>query len=430
MGTRNTITRRQFMKAAGAAGPYVITSAALGAGGRPAPSNRVVMGCIGIGGMGTGNLKSFLHSSDVHMAAVCDVDSKRREAARKSVDGHYAKRGKKGAYKGCAAYNDLRELIAREDIDAVAISTPDHWHVLPAIAAAKAGKDVYVEKPLTLTIAEGRALSDTVLRYGRVCQVGSQQRSEWRFRFACELVRNGRIGKLHTIRTGLPKGRTIRPQKPQPVPEGFDYDMWLGQAPWEPYTPKRCHYNFRFIRDYSGGQVTNWGSHHNDIAQWGNGAERAGPVEIEGKGEFPRDGLYNVVLGFQFTCTYANGVKLICTTKSGGVRFEGSDGWVYVNRGRIDAHPKSLLTSVIRPNEIHLYESRSHKRNFLDCVKTRAETVAPAEIGHRSASVCHLGNIAMLLGRKVKWNPECERFVNDPEADRMISRPMRAPWRL
>jgi len=375
-------------------------------------------------------MRGFLHSGDTQIVAVCDVDSGRREGARKAVEAHYSARRPKGTYQGCAAYNDFRELIARDDIDAVVISTPDHWHILPAMAAVRSGKDVYVEKPFTLTIAEGRAISNAVRRYGRVCQVGSQQRSEWRFRFACELVRNGRIGKLRTIRTGLAKGRAIGPQKPMPVPKGFDYDLWLGPAPWEPYTKARCHYNFRFIRDYSGGQVTNWGSHHNDIAQWGNGTELTGPLEVEGCGEYPTDGLFNVVLTHHFECRYANGVKLVCSTKGGGVRFEGTEGWVYVNRGRIDAHPKSLLTSIIGPNEVRLYESRSHKRNFIDCIKTRAAPIASAEIGHRSATVCHLGNIAMLLGRKVQWDPERERFVNDPEADRMISRPMRAPWRL
>ena len=427
-----TVSRRQFLTtaAAGVLGPYVIGSSAWGAAGRPSPSNRIAMAAIGLGGMGEGNLRGFLHNSDVQMLAVCDVDQRRRDAARSVVEDYYARRMPKGSYKGCAAYTDFRDIIARDDIDAVVISTPDHWHILPALAAARSGKDMYVEKPFTLTIQEGRVISDTVRRYGRVCQVGSQQRSEWRFRYACELVRNGRIGKLHTIRTGLAKGRSIGPQKPQPAPKWLAYDLWLGPAPWAPYTSKRCHYNFRFISDYSGGQVTNWGSHHNDIAQWGNGTELSGPVEVEGRGNYPKDGLYDVAVTFEFTCTYANGVKLVASTKGGGVRFEGTEGWIYVNRGRLDASPKSLLSSVIGPNEIHLYESRSHKRNFLDCIKTRSEPIAPAEIGHRSATVCHLGNVAMQLQRKVRWDPARERFVDDPEADRLIARPMRPPWRL
>ncbi len=427
MQKQSTVSRRQFLKGLGAAAaaPYVWAPSAMAA-----PSGRIVMGCIGVGNMGSGDMRGFLYMNDVQIAAVCDVDAARRDKAKRTVESHYSKRAAKGSYKGCDAYNDFREIIARDDIDAVVIATPDHWHILPAVMAAKAGKDMYVEKPLSLTIEEGRVLADTVERYGRVCQVGSQQRSEWRFRYACELVRNGRIGELKTIRTGLARGRRTGNHPAQPVPPGFDYDRWLGPAPWEPYTQARCHYNFRFIRDYSGGQVTNWGAHHNDIAQWGNGTELSGPVEVEGQGDFPSDGLYDVAVTFQFTCTYANGVKLICSTRGSGVRFEGAEGWVHVNRGWIDANPKSLLTSVIGPNEIHLYESRSHKRNLIDCIRSRAAPIAPAEIGHRSATVCHLGNIAMLLGRKVKWDPGQERIIGDEEASRMLSRPMRTPWRL
>jgi predicted dehydrogenase len=349
------------------------------------------------------------------------VDAGHREKARQ-IAGLDAK----------SSYNDLRDLIARDDIDAVVVATPDHWHVPASIMAVKAGKDVYCEKPLTLTIGGGRALADAVKRYGRVLQTGSQQRSGKEFRFACELVQNGRIGKLHTIKVGIPGNNRKCPPtwEAKPIPEGFDYDLWLGPAPWEPYTEQRCHYQFRFVLDYSGGQMTNWGAHYLDIAQWGNAADDTGPVEIEGKGDFPESGLFTTAKKVDITYTYANGVKLLLKTGGGNTRFEGSEGWVFVTRGKIDSEPKSLLKEIIGPDEIHLYNSRDHKQNFLDCIKSRKDPIASAEIGHRSSTVCHLGNIAMLLDRKVKWDPKNERFINDSEADSMISRSMRAPWRL
>ena len=441
--TKTALTRRDFLRSAGpaaaaiAAGPYLIASSASGAEALPAPGSRITMGCIGVGRMGSGNMHGFLAHSDVQIVAVCDVDARRRQAAKKAVEGRYAARAASRAYKGCTAYGDFRDLVARDDIDAVVICTPDHWHVLPAIAAARAGKDIYLEKPLSLTIAEGRALSDTVRRCGGVFQTGSQQRSDAKFRFACELVRNGLIGRLHTVTTmfGGDPATTIHPATM--VPEGLDYEFWLGPAPWAPYTQERVHPQNDYgrpgwlrISDYSGGMMTGWGSHHNDIAQWGTGMELSGPVEIEGRGQFPRDGLWDVHGEFRVEYTYANGVKLICQSKGDGVRFEGSDGWVFVDRGKIDAQPRSLLRSAIGPGEIHLQESGNHHRNFLDCVKTRRDPIAPVEVGHRSATVCHLGNIAMKLGRKLKWDPDRERFVDDDGADRETSRPMRAPWHL
>jgi predicted dehydrogenase len=275
-------------------------------------------------------------------------------------------------------------------------------------------------------------LADEVKRYGRVFQTGSQQRSGSEFRFACELVRNGRIGKLHTMRVGIHgNNRTCPPTwSPESVPEGFDYDMWLGPAPWEPYTEQRCHYQFRFILDYSGGQMTNWGAHYLDIAQWGNGADDTGPIEIVGSGDFPKTGLFTTAQNENVEYTYANGVKLFLKSGSGHTRFEGSEGWVDVTRGKIDAEPKLLLTSKIGPDEIHLYNSNDHKQNFLDCVKSRKDTICTAEIGHRTTTVCHLGNIAMMLGRKLRWDPKAECFINDPAANSMLTRAMRAPWRL
>jgi predicted dehydrogenase len=418
-----TLTRREFLKtstaAAGAAlvWPTIVPSSVFGA---DAPSNRITMGCIGTGGQGTRDMKGFMGKSDCEIVAVCDVDADhaKKAAATAGLD-----------VKSC--YGDFRELLARSDIDAVLVATPDHWHVLASIAAVRAGKDVYCEKPLTLTIAEGRVLTNEARRYGRVFQTGSQQRSGSEFRKACELVVNERIGKLHTMRVGISgNNRTCEPTwTPEPVPEGFDYDMWLGPALWAPYHTQRCHYQFRFILEYSGGQMTNWGAHHLDIAQWGNQSDDTGPVEIRGKGEFPKTGLFTTALNAEVEYTYANGVKMFLK-RGGGTRFEGTEGWIYVNRGKLEAEPESLLTSVIGPDEIHLYQSNDHKQNFLDCIKSRKDPICNAETGHRSSTVCHLGNISMLLDRPLKWDPEKEQFIGDDEANRMLWRPRRAPWRL
>jgi len=419
----NTLSRRDFLKSSVVAGaifavPTIVPASVFGAN---APSNRITMGCIGMGRKGTGNMKGFEGMSGSEVVAVCDVDAGHLEKARQTV-----------GLDERSSYNDFRELLARDDIDAVSVAPPDHWHVPMSIAAVRAGKDVFCEKPLTLTIAEGRVLADEVKRFGRVFQTGSQQRSDSEFRFACELVRNGRIGKLHTIKVGIPgNNRTCPPTwKAEPVPKGFDYDLWLGPAPWEPYTEQRCHYQFRFILDYSGGQMTNWGAHYLDIAQWGIGADDTGPVEIEGKGDFPKSGLFTTAKKADIEYTYANGVKLVLKIGGGNTRFEGSEGWVFVTRGKIDAEPKSLLKEKIGPDEIQLYKSRDHKQNFLDCIKSRRDPIASAEIGHRSSTVCHLGNIAMLLGQRLTWDPERERFTNDSAANRMVARSMRAPWRL
>ncbi|HUU17775.1 MAG TPA: Gfo/Idh/MocA family oxidoreductase [Sedimentisphaerales bacterium] len=453
MNPRRHITRRAFLKkAAGAAGsaaafPYIVSSSALGNAGSVAPSNRIVMGCIGTGNQGINDLRSFLRDERVQIVAVCDVNRESagywdnriggREPARRIVEEHYARNKESGTYKGCATYEDFREVIGREDIDVVLIALPDHWHSIPVIEAAKAGKDIYGEKPLSLTIPEGRAMSNAVKRYGRLFQTGSQQRSDHNFRRACELVRNGRIGKLHTVRCGLPGGtpdisKTGHRTKQETVPEEFNYDRWLGPAPYAPYCPARCHVNFRWLLDYSGGQVTDWGGHHPDIAQWGMDTEKTGPMEIKNvKGVFAKDGFYNTAKEFYFECIYKNGVKLIVSNKErDGVTFEGTEGRVWANRGRHDAQPKSLLESVIGPNETHLYRSDNHSRNFIDCVISREEPVAPIETAHRSITISHLGNIAMRLGRDLKWDPYKEQFVNDKQADRMMSRSMRSPWHL
>ncbi|MHC4753402.1 MAG: Gfo/Idh/MocA family protein [Planctomycetota bacterium] len=377
---------------------------------------------IGIGGMGTHDLKNFLEQDDVQFLAVCDVDTEHRNKARNLVNEKYNN-------KDCAAYNDFYELLARDDIDALLIATPDHWHALIAIAGAKAGKDMYCEKPISLTIAEGRAVADTMKRYSIVYQSGTQRRSIRSFAFAVETARSGKIGKLHTIHTNLSPGPSCGVEKPQPVPKGFDYNRWLGPAPYEPYTPKRCHGSFRWILDYSGGKLTDIGAHFNDLAQWGNDSELTGPIEYEGWGKFPRDGLFNTPINFEVTATYADSVKMIMHDKlPRAVKFVGDEGWVSVDDdGNVDARPKSILK--LRNFKQHSYAyMEGHHRNFLDCVKTRARTIAPPEVAHRSTTICHIGNICLRLGRKVKWDPVTERFVNDSEANRMISRGMRSPW--
>jgi len=420
----NRVSRRSFLRAsavtAGAAfaAPAIVPASVLGAN---PPSERITIGCIGVGNMGTSDLKAFKNNAGAQVVAVCEVDTQRLQAARQlaGVD-----------EKSC--YGDFRELLARTDIDAVTVVTPDHWHVPICIAAVRAGKDVYCEKPLTLTILEGRQLAEEVKRYGRILQTGSQQRSADEFRKACELVRNGYIGEVQTVIAGLPgNNRTCEPTwEPQPVPEGFDYDSWLGPAEWVPYHVQRCHYEFRFLLDYSGGQVTNWGAHHLDIAQWGLDMDDSGPVEIVGRGEFPTTGLFTTATKVDFECTYANGVKLLCRTGGSGTRFEGTKGWVHVNRGSLKAEPASLLTQTIGANEIHLYESGNHHRDFLDCIRSRQQPICNAEIGHRSSTVCHLGNIAMLLKRPLKWDPAKEEFIGDDAANRTRWRPARAPWSI
>jgi myo-inositol 2-dehydrogenase/D-chiro-inositol 1-dehydrogenase len=434
MNNINTITRRQFLKgsvvaATGFLVPTIVPDSVFGAN---APSNRITLGCIGVGRQGIGDMREFMGLKEAQVIAVCDVDSKRTDYAKQLVEKQYG--------SGCATYGDFRELIANDDIDAVSIVTPDHWHALPAIAAAKAGKDIFLEKPLTLTIAEGRVLSDTVRRYNRIFQVGSQQRSDARFRQACELVRNGRVGKLHTVKVAFGTDPGTGPEPPMPVPDNLDYDMWLGPTPWAAYTEKRVHPKTGYDRPgwlriaaYGAGMITGWGAHHNDTAQWGMGTEFTGPVEIQGQAEYPKDGLWDVHGDFSIEYTYANGVKVFCTDNKKnkqGVVFEGTEGWVYVRRGFIDANPKSLLTSTIGPDETHLYKSNNHKGNFLECIKSRAETIAPAEIGHRSCTVCLLGEIAMRLGRKLKWDPDTEQFIGDEQANRMLWRPMRSPWQI
>jgi predicted dehydrogenase len=426
------ISRRRFLRRAatgagfGMAAPYVLTSAALGNDKKAPANNRLALGFIGVRSMGGGHLSRFLRNRRVQVLAVCDVDRSVRKNRAQQVKEAYNLKHK------IEDYNDFEELLARDDIDAVVIATPDHWHALIAIAACKAGKDIYCEKPLTLTIEESIELVKAVRRYGRVFQTGSQQRSDHRFRFACELVRSGRIGRAHTVITGIGGGPTCGWEPETPPPDGLDWNRWLGPAPCMPYTPRRCHYEFRWIYDYSGGKMTDWGAHHNDIAQWGLGMDGTGPIHVDGKAEFPSDGLYDTATRHEVVYTYANGVKLICRshTPRGGITFQGTEGWVWVTRGDIDAKPKSLLNEKLGPNDVHLYESRDHHGNWLDCVEQRKRPICDVEIGQRSVTVCHLGNISMRLGRPIRWDPDTERIVGDEEAARWTSKPMRAPWHL
>jgi predicted dehydrogenase len=381
------------------------------------------MGAIGLGAQGRDDLRGFLAKDDVQMIAICDIDAAHATRAKTLVD-------ERNGNSDCKIYADFRELFAREKLDAVMTALPDHWHAIPAIAAAKAGVDVHGQKPLTRTIAEGRALSDAVKKYNIIWQTGSQQRSEHFFHHACELVRNGRIGKISYVEVGIGGGEVSTGSHPiQPVPKSLDWDFWLGPAPWVPYRGV-SHLSWRLIKDYGCGGLTDWGAHHIDIALWGLDLEYTGPVEIEGIGNFPPDGLFDVVLNHDISCTFANGIKMRISNQGlrDGATWYGEHGWIHVSRGGYNASSDAILKEVIGPDEIHLYQSRDHKQNFLDCVKSRQQTITPVEVGHRAISIALLGEIAIITGRKLHWNPEKERFVNDPEADRLLARPMRGTW--
>lgn len=430
--------RREFLKTiplavVGVAGfPTIVPASALGRSGSIAPSNRIVMAGIGFGMMGFPNMEAFLSKDQVHWVAVCDVDEKRLFEARDIVNEKYGN-------NDCAVYRDFRELFLRRDLDTVSIAVPDHWHAILSIAAARAGFDIYGEKPITHSLREGRALSDAIKRYGRVWQTGSWQRSVENFHRACELVLNGRIGKVLKIEVGLPQGHhdfagTFGQETIGPPPPELDYDFWVGPAPYVPYCPARVHMNWRWNMDFGGGQLMDWVGHHLDIAHWGMGWDYTGPVEIEGRGEFPKSGIYNSAMRYYLTAKYADGTPVVIAGGypeiRGGAKWIGEHGWIWVDRGAFEAHPAHLVHEVIGPNEIKLYKSRDHYQNFLDCVKTRSLTITPCEVAHRSASVGHLGVIAIELARKIRWNPATETIIDDPEAERLLSRAYRKPWQL
>ena len=427
MSTRKqkTLSRRGFIKtlSASVAIPAIVPGSALGAGGAVAPSNRIAMGFMGTGGRMNALFGAFLPQRDVQAIAVADPrDGARQKAVRRTkVDPK-------------ASYRDFRELVARDDIDAVAIASPDYWHVPLSIAAIKAGKDVYCEKPLSNTISEGRILVETVKRYGAIFQHGTQLHSMATVRQACQLVRNGRIGELKQIVIGSPPGKTAGRPRSEAVPDTIDYDLWQGPAPLRPYNSAVVNRTgWYFISDYSqSGWIAGFGVHDIDIAQWAIGMGRSGPVEIEGRGVFPADGLYDTVLTYELNFTYPNGVKLLMTDTSRnrhGVTFLGSEGKVYT-RYAIETQPKSLARAKFTPDDIHLYRSPGHQRDFLNCVKSRREPATSAEIAHRATSTALLGGIAVKLGRKLRWNPRTERFIDDPQADSLLTCAMRPPWRL
>ena len=414
------INRRQFLRngvrsvTAVAGIAHIVPSTVLSQSASVEPSNRVAMGFIGLGIQGTGLMQAFLRHEDVQVVAVCDVHEGQRRKAKEAVDKHYDT-------KDCEMYNDFREVCAREDIDAVCIATPDHWHVPISLETARAGKDMYTEKALGLSLAWDKALQDVCHRYGTVFQWGTQQRSGRNFRYACELVRNGRIGRLHTILVGVPHDFSFPSQPTQSVPEGLDYDMWLGPAPWAPYTYQRCRpwtkeesYSIWYhISDYClGGIGGYWGVHHVDIAQWGHGTDGTGPVEIEGTAVFPKDGLADCATSWKVHHRYADGVTMTYMDNEQhkqGVTFQGTEGWIHVSRRGIWAEPESLLKSEIRRDEIHLPESNGHQRNFLDAVKTREKTICPIDVAVRTDTICHLTDICTRLARKLRWDPPRRR---------------------
>ena len=414
MARKKCITRRRFLTGATAATfgvPLVIRASAFGVEGAVAPSERITMGAIGFGGRGRGVFGDLTRRRGVEGLAVCDVQEERLRSA---------------ADRGLAVYKDFRELLARDDLDAVVITSPSHWKPLHTIAAAKAGKDVFCEKPMSLTVGDGRAMVTAVRRYGRVFQHGTQQRSGKEFLFACEMVRSGRIGQLKsaTVYVGGPPQECSLPA--QPVPPGIDWEMWLGPAPWRPFNAEICMRScgaWERFHDYSGGGMTGWGSHHFDISQWGLGASHTGPLEI-----VPPDGKDVEHLTYR----YAGGPVVYHTGTMGtwAVVFEGSEGKIAVNRGKLQTWPESLMQKPIGADEAHLYRSSGHTANFLRCIRSRQEPICDVEIGHRTMSVCHLGNIAYWLKRPLKWDPAKEQFAGDPEADRLLDRARRQPWRL
>jgi myo-inositol 2-dehydrogenase/D-chiro-inositol 1-dehydrogenase len=430
--------------------PTIVPSSVFG---KNAPSERINIGWIGCGRQGTGDMLETIKYESAIFVAVADVDSKRASNGKKLIEDTYSKKTGKKDYINVKSYGDYKELLLDKSIDAVMITTPDHWHSQPAIEAALAGKDIYLEKPTSLTIAEGRLLSDVVKRHNVILQVGTQQRSSAQFRVAAELVRNGRIGKLHTVKIGLPGDPSGPEAGVMPAPSNLNYDMWLGSTPEVYYTEIRVHPQNDYSRpgwlrceQFGAGMITGWGQHHFDSAAWGMDTELTGPISVEAVAQFPKSGLWDVHGDFMSKAEYKNGVtQLTSGGYPNGVRYEGTEGWIFVTRGNyratasdpipagqsqkaLEASDPKILTSVIGPNETHLYVSDSQHGNWLDCIKSHKEPVSPVEIGHRACTVCLTTHIAMKLGRKLIWNPDNEKFVNDNEANSMLSRPQRAPY--
>jgi predicted dehydrogenase len=451
-------SRREFMKTAAkgaiassmiAGFPSIVPSTVFG---KTSPSNRINVGAIGTGRISrVHDMPGIWKYDNARIIAVCDLDTKRVEDAKTLVNGYYAKKTAK-AYDGVTGYSDFRELLNNKDIDAVVVSTPDHWHAIIGIHAVQAGKDVYLQKPASLTIAEGRALSDAVHRSGRIFQIGSQQRSTTQFRYAAELVRNGRIGELKSVEIGLPGDPSGDVELEMPVPKNLNYNMWLGSTPEVYYTEKRVHPQADYSRpgwlrceQFGAGMITGWGSHHVDSAHWAMDTEYTGPVEVWGTAQFPKSGLWDVHGDFKTESVYANGVKMtISGAFPNGIKFYGTEGWLFVSRGdeavtpsdpsaairgkKLAASDPKILTSVIGLDEIHLYESKDQHGNWLECIVTRQQPIAPVEVGHRACSTCLTHHIAMRANRKLYWDPAKERFKNDDQANTLLSRPQRWPY--
>ncbi|MCX6900571.1 MAG: Gfo/Idh/MocA family oxidoreductase [Verrucomicrobia bacterium] len=440
--------RRDFLRstaalaAAAFGAPYIMPSSVFG---KNSPSNRITLAIIGCGNQSTVDIPEWLKNDDCQIVTCCDVnrgsrgyrDDKQflgREPQRNFVNKAYAKKTGNDSYKGCDACIDFRDVLARKDVDAVAIITPDHWHAVQTIMAAEAGKDIYCQKPLSLTVRDGQEMIKAVRKHNRILQCGSQWRSKAHIRQACELVLNGKLGKLQRVESYVAENNFKGPGpgwKAEPVPEGFDYNFWLGPAPQAPYHNLRCFYKFRFILDYSGGQTTNFGHHSNGVVRWGV-CDDLFPTEFEDAGsEWPEKGdLFTTPTKVSFRAKFPNGVELFChTNKPGfGVRFEGSEGSLEIGSSKFECKPASLKDAVLGGNDKRFAISENHYRNFLDAVKARKDGVEPAEVAHRTSMLCHLGNIAMLLKRKFKFDPQTEQIVGDDEANKMLSRPLRAPW--
>lgn len=456
MPTKRPLSRRKFLaaSAAGIAAPMIIPSSALGLGDRPAPSNRINVACFGYGTIAHSTVPAFLQNKNVQVVAVADVNRKSgnygyrgelqggRLECMRIVNEHYAEAEGRMDYRGCRAYEDFRELLENEDVDAVNISTPDHWHAVLAVYCANKKKHIYGQKPLAVTIDEGRKMVAAVKRNKVTWQTGSQQRSETYFREAVEFVRNERIGKLQRIVIGLPGGHSNWNQmadrtEPEPIPDGLNYDLWQGPAPHREYRPALLPLNWRHNFDYSGGMITDWGAHHIDIAHWAMDMDHSGPIRIDNiKAELPAaDALYNTASKFHFECTYASGVKMIVADTSEneqGIAFEGEDGKsIFVKRGNIKMNPVELRRERIQEHEKHVYKSTNHVGDFIEGIYSGGATAAPIEASHRSISVCHLANIAIRLGREsLEWDPKRERILNDKKASAMLSRPIRGGWKL
>ncbi len=422
MSQHPALNRRQFLTTGAAllAIPTIIPRSVFGA------NEKIITGHVGVQNQGKPNLLAFMKLASP--AAICDVDSE--------ILGGVATLMEAANYKP-ATYGDYRRLLDRKDIDAVVVTTPDHWHAPITIHACQAGKDVYCEKPLSLTVVEGRKMVEAARKYDKIVQTGSQQRSDphERFRLACELVRAGKIGKVKEVLVGIPavnfKGPAVADSEPPAV---LDYDFWLGPAPKKPYNQKHVHYNFRFFWDYSGGQTTNFGAHHLDIAQWALGMDESGPVVIDGKAQYDPEKVYEVPQTMRITLTYANGVNVILGQGQkgipGGCTFVGSEGEIFVDRAKITSKPGEIVSEKLGSSEGQLYVSKNHHQNFLDCVKSRKRPICDVEIGHRSATVCHLANIVARLGRKVCWDPATEQIVGDDQAAAMLDRPHRSPYTI